>query len=122
MVIDFLIRIKNASMAGNKKVENKLTNEAYSVAMALKKMGFLDEVKKLNDNKLEVSLTFKNKQPLLQDVKLVSRSGLRVYRQVWELEAHKRPSVFLVSTSKGVVSSKEAVKLRMGGEVLAEIY
>lgn len=121
MVTDFLIRIKNASMAGNKKVENKLTKQAYGVSLALKKMGFLDEVKKLDDNKMEVILTFKNKKPLLQDIKLVSKSGLRVYRQVWELEMHKRPSVFLVSTSKGVISSKEAIKQRIGGEVLAEI-
>lgn len=120
MVIDFLIRLKNAAMAKNKEVEVKLTKKVESVAMALKKIGFLDEVTK-KDNKLTVSLTFKNKSPLLQDVKLVSKPGLKVYKAVWELEAHKKPSVFLVSTSKGVVSSKQAIKQRMGGEVIAEI-
>lgn len=120
MLTDFLIQIKNASMAGNKTVTVKVSKKIERVAMALKKIGFLDEVK-VKDGQIAVGLTFKNKEPILQDVKLVSKPGLRVYKAVWELETHKRPSVFLVSTPKGVISSKEAIKLRVGGEVIAEI-
>lgn len=120
MATDFLIRIKNAAMAGNKEVEVKLTKHLLNIAMALKKMGFLDEVKKSGE-KLTVALTFKNKKPMLQDVKLVSKPGLRVYKAVWELETHKRPSVFLISTPKGIITHKEAIKQRVGGEVIAEI-
>lgn len=121
MVTDFLIRIKNAGMAKNKEVEIKLDKYVLAVANALKKVGILDTISKEKDV-LKVTLAFKNKRPVLRNLKLVTKPGLKVYRSVSDLEVHKRPSVFLVSTSKGIVSSKEAVKARQGGEVIVEIW
>jgi len=118
---DFLIRVKNAAMAKNKKVIVRPNKGIVAVSEALKKMGFLDEVK-LEKESLTVGLTFKNKKPRMMDLKLVSKPGLRVYMGVDELEKKKSPSILLVSTPKGVVSSMHAIKNRMGGEVLAEIW
>lgn len=117
---DFLIRVKNASMAGNKEVVFKSNNKVVAVAEALKKIGFLDSVKKDKEN-LVVTLTFKDKKPLLSNVKLVSKPGLRVYLGADEIADKKGPSVYLISTPKGVISSRVAVKERIGGEVIAEI-
>lgn len=117
---DFLIRIKNAAMAGNKEVVVKSNKGIVAVAEALKKMGFVDGVK-AEKEMLVVSLTFKSKKPRLMDVKLISKPGLRVYMGVDELESKKSPSVYLISTPKGVMSSLKAIKERMGGEVIAEI-
>lgn len=118
---DFLIRIKNVAMAKNKALSIKPNKEIVAIAGALKKMGFLDEVKN-EKGILTVKLTFKNKQPRIMDLKLVSKPGLRIYMGVDELESIKSPSVLLVSTPKGMLSSLQAIKERVGGEVIAEIW
>ena len=118
---DFLIRIKNVAMAKNKEVVVKSDKKLVAVSEALKKMGFIDSIKNEKGN-LTVTLTFKNKKPRLMDLKLISKPGLRVYMGVDELEKKKSPSVLLVSTPKGMVSSLKAIKDRVGGEVIAEIW
>jgi small subunit ribosomal protein S8 len=117
---DFLIKIKNAAMAKNKTVRVVSNKKILALAEALKKMGFLDEVKKDKED-LVLSLTFKNKAPRLMNVKLISKPGLRVYKTVADIEEQKSPSVYMISTPKGVISGQEAIKLRVGGEVIAEI-
>jgi len=117
---DFLIRIKNVAMAGNKEVVVKSNKKLVSIAEALKKMGFLDSVEDKKEV-LTVKLTFKNKKPRLMNIKLVTKPGLRVYAGVDELSKKKSPSVLLISTPKGVMSSLSAIKSGMGGEVIAEI-
>jgi small subunit ribosomal protein S8 len=118
---DFLIRVKNVAMAKNKEVAVKSNKKLVAVSEALKKMGFIDSIKNEKGN-LTVTLTFKNKKPRLMDLKLISKPGLRVYMGVDELEKKKSPSVLLVSTPKGMVSSLKAIKDRVGGEVIAEIW
>jgi len=118
---DFLIRIKNGAMAKNKEVTVKSNNQIVAIADALVKMGFLDQVKKEKEY-LTVALKFKNKKPRIMDIKLISKPGLRIYMSVDELEKKKSPSVLLVSTPKGVISSLKAIKERVGGEVIAEIW
>lgn len=118
---DFLIRIKNTAMAKNKTLEYKAEKQIVAVAEALKKMGFLDVVKKEKDV-LQVSLAFKNKKAVMTDLKLISKPGLRVYMGADEIEKKKGPSIYVISTPKGVISSLEAAKARTGGEVIAKIW
>ena len=117
---DFLIKLKNASMAGNKEVKVAASSKVMAVAEALKKLGFLDGVKK-TDGIISVTLSFKSKKPLLMDVKLMSKPGLRIYMGVDEIEKKKGPSIFLITSPNGIISSRQAVKTRTGGEVIAEI-
>jgi len=117
---DFLIRIKNASLANKKEVEVFSSNFVKEVAKTLKDEGFLNTVEE-KKGKISVTLAFSHKKPVVMDIKLISRPGLRIYKSVDELEKIKRPSIFLISTPKGVLSSRKAIKQRMGGEVLAEI-
>jgi len=117
---DFLIKIKNVSMSGNKEVKVAGSNKILAVAEALKKLGYLDGVKK-DKNGITVSLAFKNKKPVLMDVKLMSKPGLRIYMGVPEIEKKKGPSIYLISSPSGIISSRQAVKMRHGGEVIAEI-
>lgn len=118
---DFLIRIKNVSLARKKQVEVKNTKLIEDVAKALKKEGFLQEVEK-KEGKLLASLAFRRKEPVLLGLKLVSKPGLRVYTDVAGLEKKRGLSVYLISTSKGIVSSRQAIKERIGGEVLVEVW
>jgi len=117
---DFLIRVKNAALAKGKKLTVPSTLAISAVAQSLKKLGFFDDVKK-DKNELSVTLTYKNKKPVLMDLKLISKPGLRIYMGVGEIEKKKGPSLYLISTPKGIVSSREAVKERIGGEVIAEV-
>lgn len=117
---DFLIKLKNAAMAKNKTFRVRPTKLILAVAVSLKKQGYLDEIKK-EKNFSEFLLTFRNKRPVLTDLKLVSKPGLRIYTDIWELEKRRKPSILIISTPKGILSSKEALKMGVGGEVLAEV-
>jgi len=118
---DFLIRIKNTAMSGGKTMEYRAEKQIIAIADALKKLGFLDIVKK-EKGILTVSLAFKNKKPVIMNLRLISKPGLRIYMGVLEIEKKKGPSTYLLTTPKGIISSKEAIKSRIGGEVIAEIW
>lgn len=118
---DFLIRIKNAKMARLKEIEAIKTNLVKEVATALKREGFIDEIQE-KEGKLKVRITYHSKSPLITNIKLISRPGLRVYMGVDELLSHRGPELFIVSTSKGVLSSNEAIKRRLGGEIIAKVW
>lgn len=120
---DFLIRLKNSAMAKNKSFVFRSTKVVMATAEALKKSGFLESIEFVNKNKdmATFNLRFKNKRPVITDLKLVSKPGLRVYMDIWTLEKRRKPSILLISTPKGVLSSKEALKQNVGGEVLVEV-
>ena len=118
---DFLIRVKNAGLAKRRDVSVDKTALLKNVALALKKMGVLSSIEE-KEGKLEIKLTFVRKEPRLIDLKLISKPGLRIYMGADELRKIKSPSQFLVSTSKGVMTSLQAQKEGLGGEVLVEVW
>ena len=117
---DFLIRIKNASIAGRKTVSVNKTSLIVDVAKTLVKLGFLQDMK-VDKKLVTVQIVYQNKKPLLTDIKLVSKPGLRIYKSADDLEKEKKPTFIIITTSKGVLSKDEAIKMRVGGEVIAEI-
>lgn len=119
-IADFLIRLKNASMANLKEVTMPTTNLINAVANTLKDERFLNEVL-VKDGKITVKLSIYMKKPVLKDVTIISRPGLRIYMNVDEVEAIKSPDVYILSTPKGVMSGKQAIKKRVGGEVIAKV-
>lgn len=118
---DFLIQIKNAALARKQEVVIVNTKLIQAVADVLKDLGYLDRVKE-DEGKLSVKLTYHRKKPLISLVRLISKPGLRIYSGVDDLEKERGPSVFIISTPRGVMSSREAIKKRLGGEVIAEIF
>ncbi len=119
---DFLIRVKNASLAGRDELSLRNTKFILSIAQALKKEGFLSEATKEKDI-LTVKIAKSHKKPVLMNLKLVSKPGLRVYKSVDEIKSRKSgSSILILSTPKGVMSNKNAVKENVGGEVIAEIW
>lgn len=117
---DFLIRFKNAARAGQKTVMVAKTNMIVGLAEALKRMGYVEKITD-EDGVVTVHLTVKHKKPVLAEMLLVSKPGLRVYRGSEELRAYRGPSIFLISTSVGILSSREAIKKGVGGEIIAEV-
>jgi small subunit ribosomal protein S8 len=118
---DFLIRLKNAVIAGNKEIMVPSTKLIKSVSEVLKKAGYLSEVK-YETAVTTVSLAIRRKEPVLMDVRLVSKPGLRIYMKVDELESQKGPFIVILSTPSGIMTGQEAIKKRIGGEVIARIY
>lgn len=117
---DFLIRLKNASLAGIKEVVFPANKLVVEVAKTLKREGFLDEVE-VKGTALTVRLSIYKKKSVLQNVKVVSRPGLRIYINTDEIESTKTPEVLILTTPKGIMSGKEALKKRVGGELIAKV-
>jgi len=118
---DYLIQLKNASMAGKREVVVAKTKLLISVSETLKKLGFLEDFS-VDEKNLTARLSYHKKAALLTDVKLISKPGLRVYANVDELSSNKGVRELIVSTSKGVLSAREALKIGVGGELIAEIW
>lgn len=118
---DFLIRIKNAAQAKNREVKDTFSKKKIAVAKALEKAGFIEDVKS-KGGILSLNVKFSHKSPILMDLRLVSKPGRRVYYKLSDIEAKRGPSTYLVTTPKGVMTTKEAKKIGSGGEIIAEIW
>ena len=117
-----MIRIKNSARASRTEITMHSTKLIHAIANALKEEGFLSEVN-VTDGIITVKLAYSHKKPVLMDLKLVSNPGLRVYNNLDKLKARKvRSSILILSTPKGVMSHKKAIKSMNGGEVIAEIW
>lgn len=126
-VSDFIIRIKNASMAQRKEVILPYSKINKEIGKVLQDEGFLGEIKEIKNGtkkSIQAVIKYEKRKPVLIDLKVVSRPSLRVYnayKDVFKLERRGKHKVIL-STSKGVMSGNEARKKGVGGEVLFEIW
>jgi small subunit ribosomal protein S8 len=118
---DFLIRVKNAATGGRRELSVENTKFTKAMADVLKRMGLLEKVS-VEKGILTARLSYHKKEPLLIDLKLISKPGLRIYCGVDELAKRRRASMLILSTPKGVMSSKDALKKGVGGEVMAEVW
>jgi small subunit ribosomal protein S8 len=120
---DVLIRIKNAVMVGKKIVEVPKFKYAISVLEVLAKRGFVESYDIVGRN-IEVKLKYaENGMPLMQDVRLFSRPGRRWYMKVEEMKpVRSGTGVQIVSTPQGVMTTVEARKLNVGGELICEVW
>lgn len=116
---DLVIRIKNAALAGHKSLDVPFNKLAYGVVSVLKDEGFLSEVKK-DGEVIKIGIAYRSKQPVLVDLKIVSKPGKRVYMGASDILKKKGPSTYVVTTSKGVMSAKNVIKNNVGGEVIVE--
>lgn len=125
--IDLIIRLKNASLASRREVILPFSKANKEIAKVLLKEGILEDVKEeKNGNKkdLKAVLKFKKRKPVLTGARIISKPSLREYSslsKLWEIE-RKGKHMIIVSTNKGVMTSKAAKKLGVGGEVLFEIW
>ena len=117
---DFIIRIKNAARSGQRDVVVKKTKFIYEMAKVLKKEGFLNKISE-NNSDLTVELATHKKEVVIVDMKLISKPGLRIYADTDELSKRRGVSVLILSTPKGLMSQKEALKNGVGGEVIVEV-
>jgi small subunit ribosomal protein S8 len=127
-IADFLTRIRNAQMAGHRIVEIPASNLKKRMTEILYNQGYILKYKFEDDNKqgvIKIALKYDaaTKQPAIQSMERVSRPGLRTYAKPAEFRRVKNGlGIAIVSTSKGVLTDKEAKAQNVGGEVLCYIY
>lgn len=122
-IADLLTRLRNGCMAKQEIVCMPSSKIKQSILEVLHREGYIDgyTVQPLENNKSEISVNLKyyKGNPVISSIKRVSRPGLRVYKTKYNL-----PNILgglgisIISTTKGIVSDKEAKKLGYGGEVL----
>jgi small subunit ribosomal protein S8 len=126
-IADMLTRIRNGVQARHQQVEMPASKLKLAVAEVLRDEGYVVGFAMQGEppkQKLRVDLKYTGKQePVLTGLRRISKPGLRVYAG-----ADKLPRVYgglgvaIVSTSKGVMSGAKARRMRLGGEVLAEVW
>lgn len=116
---DFLIRLKNAVLSKKSIVTAPKTNLVMGVAELLHKEGYVNEVS-IEKGMIKTSIAYKKKEPLIMDISLVSKPGLRIYLGVDDLKLIRGPRRLLLSTPKGIMFHPEAIKKNLGGEVIAK--
>ncbi len=124
---DMLTRIRNGGKARFDKVDIPASRMKISLARIFKDEGFIKNYKVIKDNKqgiLRVYLKYDDRnQPLIQRIERVSKPSRRVYAGTEGLpKVQGGLGVAVVSTSKGVMTDRQARKLGVGGEVLCQIW
>lgn len=127
-IADFLTRIRNAIIAGHKVVEAPASNLKKDIAKILFEKGYILSYKVVEEGpqgtiKLALKYHPKSKTPAIKSLERISRPGLRKYTGAGELpRVLNGLGVAIISTSRGVMTDKEARTQKLGGEVLCYVY
>lgn len=126
-IADFLTRIRNANTAMKETVEVPASNVKKGLAEILKSEGFIKEFEYIEDGKQNVIRMYlkygSSKERVISGLKRISKPGLRVYVGKDELpKVLGGLGIAVISTSKGLMSDKEARKMGLGGEVVCYVW
>ncbi|MEI3607872.1 30S ribosomal protein S8 [Pseudogracilibacillus sp. SE30717A] len=126
-IADMLTRIRNANVVRHEKLELPSSKVKAEIANILKREGYVRDYEVIEDNKqgiLRIFLKYgANDERVITGIKRISKPGLRVYAKADEVpRVLNGLGTAIVSTSKGVLSDKEARAQAVGGEVLAYIW
>ena len=126
-IADMLTRIRNANMARHEKLEFPALKTKKEIADILKREGYIRDYEYIEDNKQGVIRIFlkysATEERVITGLKRISKPGLRVYAKVDEVpRVLNGLGTAIISTSKGVLSDKEAHSQAVGGEVLAYVW
>ena len=126
-IADMLTRMRNALVMKYSNVEVNGTKMTLGIAEILKREGFIEGfvyIKNTNGDKLNITLKYgEKKERVITGLKRISKSGLRVYVKADEVpRVLSGLGIAIISTSKGLMTDKEARENNLGGEVLAYIW
>ena len=126
-IADMLTRIRNANSAKHETVDIPASNMKKAIAQILVDEGYIAGYKVIEDEKqgvIRVTLKYgENKSQVITGLRRVSKPGLRIYSNVEDMpKVMKGLGIAIVSTSKGIMTDREARKQNVGGEVLAFVW
>ena len=127
VIADMLTRIRNANDVGHPEVEIPSSNMKVAIAKVLKEEGYIKDYEVIEDGKqgiLKVYLKYgPNKQKVITGIKRISKPGLRIYASKDEIpKVMGGLGTVILSTSKGIMTDREARKQQVGGEVICYVW
>ena len=124
-IADMLTRIRNAQLAKKQSVKMPSSNIKLSIADVLKDEGYINDFSVVNDNSrntLEITLKYYSGDPVIEQIKRISKPGLRIYKSSKNLpDIMSGLGIAIVSTSKGVMTERKARVEGIGGELLCTV-
>ena len=125
-ITDILNRIRNAQAVLHSTVFVPFSNLKYEMAKILEREGFIEKVEKKRKRLkrfIEITLKYTDNIPAISGLKRISKPGQRIYFNRRKIKKVKGGyGIAIISTSKGLMTEKEARKQKMGGEVICEIW
>ena len=126
-IADMLTRIRNASSAKHDSVDVPASNVKKAIAQILLDEGYINGFTVVDDGKqgvIKIALKYgPNKSQIITGLRRVSKPGLRIYSNVEDMPKVMRGlGIAIISTSKGIMTDKQARRENIGGEVLAFIW
>jgi len=125
-IADMFNRIKNAQAVQKDTVEIPFSQNKESIAKILEAKGFVQKIEvhgRGQRRTLELGLKYEDKIPVVSGVKKISKPGQRIYSSAYDLKKlSSKRGITIISTSKGFMTTEEARKEHIGGEVVATIW
>ena len=124
-VADLLTRIRNALMRKKMSVNVPYSKLKHELSKLLVKEGFLENVKKVKKDfdELDIVLKYHNDEPVIKELTRESKPGLRKYISFKDIKPHKGGlGLKVLTTSKGLMTDKEAIKAEIGGEIICRVF
>ena len=126
-IADMLTRIRNASSAKHDSVAIPASNVKKAIAQILLDEGYIQSFTVEEDGKqgvIQIALKYgQNKSQIINGIRRVSKPGLRIYTNVEDMpRVMKGLGIAILSTSKGIMTDKQARKANVGGEILAFVW
>ena len=126
-IADMLTRIRNANMVGKETVSMPSSKKLVEIARVMVEEGYVTRYEVIDGEPratLEITLKYgEKKAKTIRGIKRISKPGLRIYSNVEDMpKVMKGLGIAIVSTSKGIMTDKEARKANLGGEVLAFVW
>lgn len=122
---DFLTQIRNANLTRNFSTITLNTKTNYQISKLLKEEGFIDSFTSFSSKKLILYLKYKGRQrkPILTNLKRISKPGRRIYTNYKEIPSILGGlGIIILSTSKGILTDRDARLNHVGGEILCSIW
>jgi len=121
-VANMLVIIKNGYMANKVNVLVPYSKFKFDIVKVLEKQKFVGKVSK-KENKIEVDLLYENQKPKIQEMRKISKLGLRVYSKSKHIKSVRGGrGLTIISTPDGVMTGAEARKKNLGGEVICQLW
>ena len=126
VIADMLTRIRNANNAKHETVDVPASGVKKAIADILVNEGYIKSYQIVEDGKqgvLRITLKYQGKEKVIQGIRRVSKPGLRIYSGCDDMpKVMNGLGVAIVSTSKGIMTDKQARKEHIGGEILAFVW
>jgi len=125
-ITDMLNRLENGQAVNKKTVDVPFSKIKYQIAKVLESEGFIESAAKKGRNPkkvIRINLKYEDEKPAITNMERVSKPGRRVYTSLKDIKPVRGGyGISIISTSKGIMTNKEAKTAGLGGEILCKVY